>query len=72
MCLGAIYWARIGRVYFGNLAADAAKIGFNDSAIYAEIIRPHSQREIPMIPVMRDEALVAFRAWEDNPGKIRY
>ena len=72
MCLGAIYWARIDRVYFGNLAADAAKIGFDDSAIYAEFTQPHGEREIPMVPMMRDEALAAFRAWEQNPGKIRY
>ena len=72
MCLGAIYWARIDKVYFGNLAADAAKIGFDDSAIYAEITQPHSQREIPMIQMMRAEALAAFRAWEENPGKILY
>jgi tRNA(Arg) A34 adenosine deaminase TadA len=72
MCLGAIYWARIDKVYFGNLAADAARIGFDDSAIYAEINQPYSQREIPMIQMMREEAQAAFRAWEENPGKIRY
>jgi guanine deaminase len=72
MCLGAIYWARIDKVYFGNLAGDAAKIGFDDSAIYLEITQPHSEREIPMIQMMREEALAAFRAWEENPGKIRY
>jgi guanine deaminase len=72
MCLGAIYWARIGKVYFGNLAADAAKIGFDDSAIYGEITRPPAEREIPMIQMMREEALAAFRMWEQNPGKIRY
>jgi guanine deaminase len=72
MCLGAIYWARIGKVYFGNLAADAAKIGFDDSAIYAEITQPHAQREIPMIQMMREEALAAFRTWEQHPGNIRY
>ncbi len=72
MCLGAIYWARIEKVYFGNLAEDAAKIGFDDSAIYAEINQPHAQREIPMIQMMREEALAAFRAWEDDPGKILY
>ena len=72
MCLGAIYWARIGKVYFGNHAADAARIGFDDSAIYAEIGQPHSQREIPMIAMMREQAQAAFRAWEENPGKIRY
>jgi tRNA(Arg) A34 adenosine deaminase TadA len=72
MCLGAIYWARIDKVYFGNLAADAAKIGFDDSAIYAEITQPPAQREIPMIQMMREEALAAFRAWVQYPGKIRY
>ena len=72
MCLGAIYWARIGKVYFGNLAADAARIGFDDSAIYNELTQPHLQREIPMIQMMRDEALAAFRAWEEQPRKILY
>ncbi len=72
MCLGAIYWARIDKVYFGSLAADAAKSGFDDSAIYAEITQPHAQREIPMIQIMREEALAAFRAWEEHPGKILY
>jgi tRNA(Arg) A34 adenosine deaminase TadA len=72
MCLGAIYWARIERVYFGGLAGDAAEAGFDDSAIYLEITQPHSEREIPMIQMMREEALIAFRAWEENPGKIRY
>ncbi|MGD0791860.1 MAG: nucleoside deaminase [Terriglobales bacterium] len=72
MCLGAIYWARIDKVYFGNLAGDAAKIGFDDSAIYGELTQPHAQRVIPMIQMMREEALAAFRAWEGNPGKILY
>jgi len=72
MCLGAIYWARIEKVYFGNLAEDAAKIGFDDSAIYSEITQPHAQREIPMIQMMRDEALAAFRAWEESPRKTLY
>jgi guanine deaminase len=72
MCLGAIYWARIDRVYFGGLAGDAAKVGFDDSAIYEEIAQPHSEREIPMVQMMREEALLAFRAWEENPGKVRY
>lgn len=72
MCLGAIYWARIDKVYFGNLAEDAAKIGFDDRAIYEEITQPHRQRKIPLIQMMREEALVAFRAWEQHPGKTRY
>jgi guanine deaminase len=72
MCLGAIYWARISKVYFGNRASDAAKIGFDDSAIYAEISQPHAQREIPMIQMMREEALAAFQLWEELPGKVPY
>lgn len=72
MCLGAIYWARLARVYFAAVAADASKIGFDDSAIYHEIARPHAQRTIPMIQMMREEALTAFRAWEEKSDKIRY
>jgi guanine deaminase len=72
MCLGAIYWARIRKVCFGNLAEDAARIGFDDSAIYREITQPHAEREIPMIPMMRKEALTAFQAWDEQPGKILY
>jgi guanine deaminase len=72
MCMGAIYWARLDRVFFGNFAEDAAKIGFDDSAIYEEITRPHSQRGIPMVQMMREEARAAFRAWQEHPGKIHY
>jgi guanine deaminase len=72
MCLSAVYWARIDRVYFGSLTEDAAKVGFDDSAIYAEVARPLARRTIPMIQMMREEALAAFRAWEENPGKIDY
>jgi guanine deaminase len=72
MCLSAIYWARIDKVYFGNLAEDAAKVGFDDSAIYREIAQPRSQRKVPTIQMMREEALAAFRAWEKNSGKILY
>src|ERR1700737_4143796 len=47
MCLGAIYWARISRIYFANTAEDAAGIGFDDSFIYSELKLPHAQRRIP-------------------------
>jgi guanine deaminase len=72
MCLGAIYWARIDRIYYASLAADAAKVGFDDSFIYAEIKQPLSERKVPMIQMMRDDALAAFRAWNEQPNKIRY
>jgi len=72
MCLGAIYWARPARVYFGSTAADASNAGFDDSFIYNEIPQPHAQRKIPMIQMMRDEALEAFRAWQRQPNKVPY
>ena len=72
MCLGAIYWARLSRVYYASLAADAAQAGFDDSLIYREIARPHSERAIPMHPLMREQALAAFRAWKDFPHKTAY
>ena len=72
MCLGAIYWARISRIYFANTAEDAAKIGFDDSFIYAELKRPYSERRIPTLQIMREEALAAFRAWADKPDKTSY
>ena len=72
MCLGAIYWARLSRIYFANADADASKVGFDDSMIYRELAQPHSQRKIPMVQMMREEALAAFRAWESRPNKIEY
>lgn len=72
MCLGAIYWAHISCIYFGNAAADASKIGFDDSFIYLEFAQPLPARKIPMIQIMHDEALTAFRAWQQKPDKILY
>ena len=72
MCLGAIYWARPARVFFGNSAADAAAIGFDDAEIYEQLAVPHAQRRIPMVQVMRDEALRAFRAWREKGDRVEY
>ena len=72
MCMGAIYWARPDRVYFGNTAADAAEAGFDDSFIYRELAQPHIERKIPLIPMMRDEALEGFRAWIRKSDKVPY
>lgn len=72
MCLGAIYWAHVSRIYFANAAADASKIGFDDSFIYREFAQPVSERKIPMMQMMREEALAAFRAWQEKPDKILY
>jgi tRNA(Arg) A34 adenosine deaminase TadA len=72
MCLGAIYWARLARVYFGSSAADASQNGFDDSFIYGEIAQPPAQRKIPMMQMMRQEALAAFHAWQQKPDKTPY
>ena len=72
MCLGAIYWARLARVYYGNTATDAAKIGFNDSFIYEQLKVPREERRIPLVEMMREQALEAFREWEKKTDKIRY
>src|SRR5271169_6383879 len=72
MCLGAIYWARLSRIYFANTAEDAAKIGFDDSFLYRELKEPHAERRIPAIQMMRDEALAGFRAWAERLDKIPY
>ncbi len=72
MCLGAIYWARLSHLYFANTAADAAEAGFDDSLIYRELELPHSQRRVPTVQLMREQALAAFRAWQSAAGKTEY
>jgi tRNA(Arg) A34 adenosine deaminase TadA len=72
MCLSAIYWARLDRIYYGNSKTDAAAIGFDDDHIYREIPLPISERAIPTERILADEALVAFRAWDISDTKIEY
>ena len=72
MCLSAIYWARIRRVFYANTRRDAARIKFDDDLIYREISRPMARRKIPMRQLLRPEALKAFAAWEAKTDKIRY
>jgi len=72
MCLGAIYWVRPACVYFANTTHDAARIGFDDSLIYREMQLPYAQRRIPMTQLMREEALAAFRIWEEKTDKTPY
>ena len=72
MCLGAIYWAHLDCIYYANDRKDAAKIGFDDEFIYEEIDRKIEDRHKPMIALMRDEALGAFRMWEENAEKTEY
>jgi guanine deaminase len=72
MCLGAIYWARPAKVYFGNTASDAAAIGFDDSFIYQQLGVALAERAIPMVQLLREEAQSAFQEWERKGDRIRY
>ncbi len=72
MCLGAIYWARIDKVFFANTTSDAKSIGFDDYLIYEEISRPLRERYIEFRQLLRQEALKAFKAWEESENKIEY
>lgn len=72
MCLGAIYWARINKVFFANTRFDAENIGFDDSLIYKEISLPIKERHIEFKQLLREEALEAFRVWEESENKVEY
>lgn len=72
MCLAAIYWAHLPRVYYANTRADAAAIGFDDDFIYQQIPLPPERRAIDMKPLLRDEAQSAFMEWQTKPDKVRY
>jgi guanine deaminase len=72
MCLGAIYWARLDRVFFAATQEDAAAAGFDDSFIYREIGLAHPDRAIPMLHVADEEATLPFREWAAAPDRVRY
>ncbi len=72
MCIGAIYWARASRLYFAASSSDAASLGFDDLFIYEQLKVTPANRRIPMIPIMRDEALEAFSLWQHTAAKVAY
>lgn len=72
MCLGAIYWARLKKVYFGNTRQDAAAIGFDDNFIYNEINLMPAERHIPMLQLLPQEAKAAFVTWQQKENKQTY
>ena len=72
LCLSAIYWARINKIYYANTREDARKIDFDDSFIYSEIKKNIDERKIPMTQMMRDEALKAFELWDKKIDKVKY
>ena len=72
MCLAAIYWAHIKKIYYANTREDAANIGFDDSYIYDQINLSVNKRAVESHQILRNEALKAFQLWELNLSKIRY
>lgn len=72
MCLGAIYWAHIDHIYYGNNKNDAAAIGFDDSFIYEEMALDRQDRKKKMTELLHDEALQAFEAWKNKSDKVEY
>ena len=72
MCLSAIYWARIGTIYYANDRVDAASIGFRDDFLYHEIPLPLHQRSIPTIRLLAPEGRAAFDEWARKPDKVTY
>ncbi len=72
MCLSAIYWARVPRIYYGNTRQDAAAVGFDDDFIYQQIPLPPGDRTIPMEPLLRDQAQRAFQEWAAKTDKVKY
>lgn len=72
MCLAAIYWARLDKIYYANTRKDAANIDFDDDFIYQEVPKSIEQRKIPMTQISHDEALKVFKAWSEKDDRTLY
>lgn len=72
MCLSAIYWAGIERVYYANTRQDAADIGFDDSFIYDEIPLAPDKRRVPALQILHSEAMESFKLWQKKEDKTEY
>ena len=72
MCFGAIYWARPDAIYFAGTREDAAEAGFDDEHFYRQLELPNAERELPLQPLLRDEAKAVFRSWIEKPDKTEY
>ena len=72
MCLGAIYWAHIDTIYYGNTKSDAASIGFDDHFIYQELELPLDKRKVQITQLLREEAQPAFKLWRASVSKTHY
>lgn len=72
MCLGAIYWAHIGKIYYANTRKDAEAVAFDDNFIYEELDRPLKHRVKPIIHLLRNEAIKVFEEWKKYENKKEY
>lgn len=72
MCLGAIYWAHLDRIFYANDRKDAGGIGFDDDFIYEELEKPFDKRRTPMLPLLRDEGIRVFKLWSEKEDKTEY
>jgi tRNA(Arg) A34 adenosine deaminase TadA len=72
MCLAALYWAHIDRIWYGNTSADAARIAFDDAALYREFTLPAAERRIPSATLLHEDAWESFQLWLDSPKKTLY
>ena len=72
MCLSAIYWSRIDKIFYANTRNDAKNIDFDDSFFYSEINKKIEDRKVEMMQMHRDEALKAFKIWDEKSDKIKY
>lgn len=72
MCLGAIYWAGIDLIYYANTRKDAAAVNFADDFIYDDMEKPLPERSLPIVPLLRDEAIHTFTRWHEKSDKTEY
>ena len=72
MCLAAIYWARVSKIYYGNSRRDAANIQFDDDFLYKEISKPLLKRQVPIKQIYRKQALATFQLWAAKADKLSY
>ena len=72
MCLAAIYWAHLDKIYYANTKTDAKNIGFDDSFIYDELALKPADRKLPSEVLLHNEAITAFEAWMSKEDKVEY
>lgn len=72
MCLSAIYWARLDRIFYANMREDAERIGFDDAFLYREVALPENKRALPSYRLLREEAKIVFDNWMKKQDRTEY